>query len=75
MLCNFQNENGFTLVEVLLSLFVTTAIIFFLSTGLIQSRVIKKELVTDSTSINQNADTVSGQRQIEWHLFLNQLEF
>lgn len=75
MLCNFQNEKGFTLVEALLSLFVTTAIIFFLSTGLIQSRVIKKELVTDSTSINQNADTVSGERQIEWHLFLNQLEF
>lgn len=75
MRLNFQNEEGFTLIEALLSLIVTSFILLFITSGIMQTQVIKDEIISDSSMINRHHDTVSGDRQIEWHMFLNQLEY
>lgn len=71
----FQNEEGFTLIEALLSLVITSFILLFITSGIMQTQVIKDEIISDSVMINHHHDTVSGDRQIEWHIFLNQLEY
>lgn len=71
----FRNEEGFTLIEALLSLLVTSLIVFFFSIGIMQTQAFKDKIISDSTMINHDQNIVSGDRQIEWHLFINQLEY
>lgn len=75
MRLNLQNEEGFTLIEALLSLVITSFILLLITSGIMQTQVIKDEIIADSVMINHHHDTVSGDRQIEWHIFLNQLEY
>lgn len=56
-----QNEAGFTLLEVLLAVSVTSISVLLLSFFVDQSVRLKQEVKSD--------------RQIEWHLFLNQVEY
>ena len=74
MRLNLKKEEGFTLIEALLSLVITSFILLFITSGITQTQLIKDEIIADSVMINHHHDTVSGDRQIEWHIFLNQLE-
>lgn len=56
-----RNDQGFTLVEILIALSVTSLTVLLFSAVLTQ-------LVTLRSQTNDD-------RQIEWHLFLNQLEY
>lgn len=71
----YQNEEGFTLIEALLSLVVTSFIVLFLTIGIMQTQVFKEKIISDSMMISHDQNIVSGDRQIEWHLFINQLEY
>lgn len=55
------NESGFTLLEVLVSLSVSSLCFLLLAAGVSQTRNMHQHVKED--------------RQIEWHLFLNQLEY
>lgn len=56
----YRNEEGFTLIEALLALFVTSIIFLLMASGIFQGRQLQP-LVEDHS-------------QLEWHLFLNQFE-
>jgi len=56
-----KDKDGFTLLEVLISLSVTSLCFLLLSIGVIQIRELNNEIKMD--------------KQAEWHLFLNQLEY
>ena len=72
---NFQNEDGFTLIEALLSLAITSFVLLFFTIGITQTKVIKNKIISDSLMISHDKNIISGDPQIEWHLFLNQLEY
>lgn len=72
---NLRNESGFTLLEALIVLMMTSSIMLLLVGGLLQTTKINQKIIDDSQFMEETADTVTGDRQIEWHLFLNQLEF
>lgn len=74
MKSNLTKEAGFTLLEALISLMLTSMIILLLSTSITQAGSIQEVLINDSEESGKNSDLVQGDRQIEWHLFLNQLE-
>lgn len=69
-----KSEEGFTLIEALLSLLITTIIMLLLSSGLTQAKKIKEAVISDTVYINHDSSNITGNRQVEWHLFLNQLE-
>lgn len=73
---NLKDELGFTLVEALISLVISASILMLLSAGILQSKIIKSKLIDESQNIleKEEGNLVVGNRQIEWHLFLNQLE-
>ena len=56
-----SHEEGFTLIEVLLSLSIVSLCVVLLSFFTSQSKSLQERINTD--------------RQIEWHLFLNQVEY
>ncbi|WP_034302676.1 competence type IV pilus minor pilin ComGF [Alkalibacterium sp. AK22] len=56
-----RNDRGFTLIEVLIALTVMAGSVLLFSLALSQ--------------ISYGRDRVNDDRQIEWHLFLNQLEY
>lgn len=70
-----NDEKGFTLLEALISLMVTSMIVILLSSGVIQAQRIKESLVSDADSLTDAGGIITEDRQIEWHLFLNQLEY
>jgi len=69
-----DKENGFTLLEALIALMLSSTIILLLSGGLLQMDKIRGTIISDSQLAADASGTVEGDRQIEWHLFLNQLE-
>lgn len=71
---NLNNESGFTLLEALIALMMTSSILLLLVGGLLQANTINQKVITDSQHHQETKNTVAGDRQIEWHLFLNQLE-
>lgn len=71
---NLMNEEGFTLLEALIALMLSSLIILSLSAGLRQLKASWEVLMNDSEQANQQSELVRSDRQIEWHLFLNQLE-
>jgi competence protein ComGF len=74
MKLNLTREEGFTLLEALAALMVSSMIILLLSSGITQAESIREVIVNDSEQMGEDSDLVRGDRQIEWHLFLNQLE-
>src|SRR5699024_6624881 len=72
---NLRNESGFTLLEALIVLMMSSSIMLLLVGGLLQITKINQKIIDDSQFIEETVETVAGDRQIEWHLFLNQLEF
>jgi len=69
-----NKKDGFTLLEALIALMLSSMIILLLSAGLLQMNKIKEVIISDSQLVSANSDVIEGDRQIEWHLFLNQLE-
>lgn len=67
-----KNEAGFTLIEMLTSLMISSVIILLLVAGINQAFFLHSEMIV-STKM-QRKNTYVGDRQIEWHLFLNQIE-
>lgn len=74
MIMHLNKEDGFTLLETLIALMMTSAILLLLTGGLLQITTLNRQLIEDSQFQKDSADVVTGDRQIEWHLFLNQLE-
>lgn len=71
---NLNKESGFTLLEALIALMMTSSILLLLIGGLLQAHKINQKIITDSQHYQETKNIVAGDRQIEWHLFLNQLE-
>lgn len=71
---NLNNESGFTLLEALIALMMTSSILLLLVGSLLQANTINQKVITNSQHYQETKNTVAGDRQIEWHLFLNQLE-
>jgi len=69
-----NKEQGFTLLEALIALMLSSMIILLLSGGLLQMDKIREVIISDAQLVADASGTVEGDRQIEWHLFLNQLE-
>lgn len=56
-----SNEEGYTLLEVLVTLSITSICLFLFSIAITQIKTVRT--------------TVKDDRQIEWHLFLNTMEY
>ncbi len=69
-----SDESGFTLLEALIGLMISSFVSFLLIGGIMQMRTIQIHLVNASQLHRETADRVMGDQQIEWHIFLNQLE-
>lgn len=74
MKLNLIKQGGFTLLEALVALMLSSMIILLLSSGIMQVNKISETLVNDSEQMAEESNLIRGDRQIEWHLFLNQLE-
>lgn len=68
------NESGFTLLETIISLFISSLILLLLHGTVLQLNKMNKVLIEDSQTISTSKSKIYGNRQIEWHLFLSQLE-
>lgn len=71
---NLKSESGFTLLEALLALMMTSVILLLLIGGLLQANIINQKIIMDAQPYQETKNTIAGDRQIEWHLFLTQLE-
>lgn len=69
-----NSESGFTLLESLIALMLSSVILLFLSSGIMQLNNINELVIADAQAISTAKSKIKGSRQIEWHLFLNQLE-
>lgn len=69
-----SEQDGFTLIEALISLMLSSVIILLLSGGILQAGKVKEVIVADAQNDIYHTSDVVGDRQIEWHLFLNQFE-
>lgn len=70
-----SDEAGFTLLEALISLSITSMILLLVMSGVLQVKAINEYLIMDAQSIHDQSIKIKGSRQIEWHIFLNQLEY
>lgn len=68
-----NNEEGFTLLETLLSLLISSLVILLLTGGILQVVAIR-ENVSNNAQESSRSHVITGDRQVEWHIFLNQLE-
>lgn len=69
-----NNESGFTLFEALLAVMLSSVILLFLCTSIQQLKNINERIIGDAQTNLSAKSKVKGSRQIEWHLFLKQLE-
>lgn len=69
-----SKEAGFTLLETLISVMVSSVILLLLTASIQQLQKMNERVITDAQSILSSKAKVKGSRQIEWHMFLNQLE-
>lgn len=74
MKSNLNTEEGFTLLEALIALMLSSLIVVLLSGGILQIRKMNEVLVSDAQSLEESSIKVLNDRQMEFHLFLNQLE-
>lgn len=68
------DESGFTLLESLIALMLSSMIMLFLCTSIQQLNKLNELVIRDAQVVASAKSKVKGSRQIEWHLFLNQLE-
>lgn len=68
------NESGFTLLESLISLMVSSIILLFLYSSITQLAQMNRLIIEESQSVSSAKNKITTSRQIEWHLFLTQLE-
>ena len=69
-----NNESGFTLLETLIVVMLSSIIMLFLSTSIHQLDKLNDFIVTEAQTIPSVKLKIKGNRQLEWHIFLNQLE-
>lgn len=69
-----NSEAGFTLLEALIAMMLSSAILLLLSTSIQQLSQINKLIIADAQFVSTEKSKIRGSRQVEWHLFLNQLE-
>lgn len=67
-----NKEEGFTYIEALVSLLVSSLVLLLLFAGINQAKSIQTNIKTNASKSTSNL--IEGNRQIEWHQFLNQLE-
>lgn len=70
-----NKEAGFTLLEALISLFITSMVLLIFSGGIQQMSTIDHALISEAQAYSHSSENIKGSRQIEWHIFLNQLEY
>lgn len=70
---NLTKQDGFTFLEALISLVISSMVLLLVTSGIVQAKKLKETLILDSAPTTTQT-TISADRQIEWHLFLNQLE-
>lgn len=68
-----KNEKGFTLLETLISLLISSLVIMLLTSGLLQVVSIRDTMASNAQASNRT-NLITGDRHVEWHIFLNQLE-
>lgn len=69
-----SDDAGFTLLEALIAVMLSSIILLLLCTSIQQLNKINLLVIADGQSTVSTKLKVKGSRQIEWHLFLNQLE-
>lgn len=69
-----KNEDGFTLLESLISLIIATIVLLLLTAMLSEMTQINQLIIKDAQTIPSTSKKIIVSRQIEWHLFLAQLE-
>lgn len=70
---NLSKEEGFTFIEALVSLMVSSFVFLLLLGGIIQAQRIQTSVKSSATQAS--SDLIVGKRQIEWHQFINQLAY
>lgn len=68
------NESGFTLLESLVALMLSSIILLLLTATLSQLHQVKQQVIQEAQTLPTAESKIYGSRQIEWHLFLAQLE-
>lgn len=69
-----NTEEGFTLLEALIALMLSSLIIVLLTGGILQTRKMNEVLISDAQNLEESSIKILNDRQIEFHLFLNQFE-
>lgn len=69
-----RQESGFTILETLIALMLSSITLLFLSSLMLQLTKIHELVIADAQPLSISKDRIRGSRQIEWHIFLNQLE-
>lgn len=69
-----SEESGFTLLEALIAITVSSVTLIFICTSIQQLHQINELIIADAQVLSSSKTTIKGSRQIEWHLFLTQLE-
>lgn len=68
------NESGFTLLESLISLMLSSIILLLLTSTILQLSKMNELVIADAQNVSASQSKIYGSRQIEWHIFLTQLE-
>lgn len=68
-----SKEEGFTLLETLLSLMISSFVLLLLTGGLL-TLVKMRDTMVSHAQTSAKSNQMTGDRQVEWHIFLNQLE-
>lgn len=72
---HLSTEEGFTLIEALIALMISSLIIVFLTGSILQIKKINDVFLSDAQSSERSQTLIANDRQMEFHIFLNQLEF
>lgn len=69
-----NDESGFTLLEALIAVMLSSIILLFLCSSIQHLNRVNELIIADAQTISSSKTKIKGSRQIEWHLFLNQLK-
>lgn len=68
------NEAGFILLESLLALMLSSVTLLVLTATVSQLQQMRDLIIQDAQTVPTAKSIIYGSRQVEWHLFLTQLE-
>lgn len=68
------SEAGFTLLESLIALMLSSVVLLLLTSILTHLNKVNELIIKDAQIVSSSESKVYGSRQIEWHIFLAQLE-